>query len=161
MKILTTLIVIAVLLALAVVIAGQLGLLSGKQPTLGVRDGKLKAPSKTPNSVSSQAGLFPDHPQLEYARIEPLRFSGDGAGAMAKLAAVLQKQERTVLVSQGPDYIYAQCSTAVLKFTDDVEFMLDAGAGVIHVRSSSRLGRKDFGVNRARVEAIRAAFNAG
>jgi uncharacterized protein (DUF1499 family) len=80
---------------------------------------------------------------------------------MAKLAAVLQKQERTVLVSQGPDYIYAQCSTAVLKFTDDVEFMLDAGAGVIHVRSSSRLGRKDFGVNRARVEAIRAAFNAG
>ncbi len=161
MKILITLIVIAVLLALAVVVAGQLGLLAGKQPNnLGVKDGKLKPPSKTPNSVSSQAGLYPDHPQLAYAKVEPLKFTGDGAKAMEKLAKLLQNRERTVLVSQGPDYIYAQCTTALLKFTDDVEFMLDASAGVIQVRSSSRLGRKDFGVNRERIEAIRTAFAA-
>jgi uncharacterized protein (DUF1499 family) len=64
-------------------------------------------------------------------------------------------------VTQSPDYLYAQCSTRWLKFTDDVEFYLDASAGVIHVRSASRIGRSDLGVNRARVEALRARFAAG
>lgn len=54
------------------------------------------------------------------------------------------------------DYLYAQFTTRWLGFMDDVEFWLDRRAGVIHVRSASRLGRRDFGVNRARVEALRA-----
>ena len=153
---------LAVILTVALVIAGQMGLLAGKAPnSLGVKDGRLKPPAKTPNCVSSQAMLYPDHPQKNYAAIEPLKFSSDSAVAMNKLADIVQKQERTVLVSRDPSYIYAQSTTALLKFTDDLEFMLDKSAGVIHVRSSSRLGRKDFGVNRARVEAIRAAFSAG
>jgi uncharacterized protein (DUF1499 family) len=108
--------------------------------------------------VSSQAALYPDHPQKNYASIAPLTFSGDGEAAMARLADLLQKTERTVVVTRGPDYIYAQSTTALLKFTDDVEFWLDKPNGVIQVRSSSRLGREDFKVNRARIEAIRARF---
>ena len=65
---------------------------------------------------------------------------------------------RTVIVTQNADYLYAQSTTALLKFTDDVEFWLDKPNQVIRARSSSRLGRKDFGVNRARVEAVRTAF---
>ena len=49
-------------------------------------------------------------------------------------------------------------NSAPLRFVDDVEFWVDPAAGVIQVRSSSRLGRKDLGVNRARVERIRAAW---
>ena len=64
------------------------------------------------------------------------------------------------MVEEKPGYLYAQSTTRLLKFTDDVELALDAANKLIHVRSSSRLGRKDFGVNRARIEAIRAAFNA-
>jgi uncharacterized protein (DUF1499 family) len=162
MKILWFLAMLVVVLALVLVIAGQLGLLAGKAPSrLGVTDGRLKPPSRTPNSVSSQAGLYanqPDHPQQAYAAIAPLTFKGDGEAAIQQLAQVLTQMPRTVIVTQNADYLYAQSTTALLKFTDDVEFWLDKPNNVIQTRSSSRLGRKDFGVNRARVEAIRAAF---
>jgi uncharacterized protein (DUF1499 family) len=78
---------------------------------------------------------------------------------MARLAELLQKSKRTVVVAREPDYIYAQCTTALLKFTDDLEFWSDKQHQVIQVRSASRLGRGDFGVNRARVEDIRARFS--
>lgn len=151
-----SLLLIVVLLPLAVIAAGQLGLLKGTAPNnLGLRDGRLKPPSKTPNSVTSQAGLWADHPMAARAGIAPLRYTGDGPAAMKKLAEVLRGLERTVIVTEKPDYLYAQCTTALLKFTDDVEFALDATAGVIHVRSASRIGHGDRGVNRARVEDIR------
>ena len=161
MKILGIVFWVFLLGGMVLIIAGQLGLLSGKAPSnLGVKDGKLKPPSKTPNSVSSQAGLYPDHPQKDYAAIKPFEFSGDSVKAIEKLANILQSRERVVLVKREQDYLYAQCSTSILKYTDDIEFWLDKTAGVIQVRSSSRLGRKDFEVNRKRVESIRAEFNA-
>jgi uncharacterized protein (DUF1499 family) len=161
MKLIGFVVFLGIAIAVVLVVAGQLGLLAGKAPgNLGVKDGRLKPPSKTPNSVSSQALLYADHPQKDYAAIEPFKFSGDGAAAMEKLSQLLQKQERTTLVTRGPDYIYAQCTTAWLKFTDDMEFWLDKPNNVIQVRSSSRLGRKDFEVNRARIESIRAQFNS-
>jgi uncharacterized protein (DUF1499 family) len=147
------------IVALLLLIAGQLGLLRGKAPQdLGFKDGKLKRPSRTENSVSSQADLWPDHPMKAYASIAPLNASGDGSAEMQKIADALKAMPRTVIVKQEPGYIYAQCTTQLLKFTDDVEFALDVNAGVIHVRSSSRIGRKDFGVNRARVESLRKAI---
>ncbi len=158
MKLLTYFAWLVVALVAGVLIAGQLGWLRGTPPQLGVRDGRLKPPSMTPNSVSSQAALYPDHPQRDYASIAPLSFTGDGMIAMQRLAELLQNSEQTVVVERTETYLYAQSSTAVLKFTDDVEFWLDAPNGVIQVRSASRLGRKDFGVNRQRVEAIRAEF---
>jgi uncharacterized protein (DUF1499 family) len=143
----------------AVVLVGQIGLLGGKPPTdLGVKNGRLKQPSNTPNSVTSQADLYPNHPQKEYARIAPIQFKGDGDKAMLQLTGILRESDRTVIVTQGPEYIYAQSTTRVLKFTDDVEFWLDRSAGVIQVRSASRLGGKDFNVNRMRIESIRAQF---
>jgi uncharacterized protein (DUF1499 family) len=154
------LLVLAVaVLALALLVAGQLGFLRGQAPAdLGVKDGKLKRPSKTENSVSSQADLWADLPMQAYARIAPFKISGDGSAEMAKIIATLQAMPRTTIVAQDGKYVYAQCSTQLLKFTDDVEFFLDAAAGVIHVRSASRIGRKDFGVNRARIEHIRTAL---
>ena len=160
MKIIGFLFWIVVVLAILLIVLGQLGMLKGKTPSnLGVKEGKLKLPSKTPNSVSSQAHLYPDHPQKDYAAIEPFKFTDDADFAMEKLAKILEKSERTTIISRDSEYIYAQCSTKLLKYTDDVEFSLDKPAGVIHVRSSSRLGRKDLGVNRARIESIRAEFN--
>lgn len=146
-------------LSAGLVLAGQLGFLSGTVPQdLGVTDGRLKPPSRTPNSVSSQASLYPEHPQKNYASIAPLAYTGNGDAAMARLAILLQKSKRTVVVTQEPGYIYAQCTSTLLKFTDDIEFWLDRPNSVIQVRSASRLGKKDFGVNRARVESIRAQF---
>jgi uncharacterized protein (DUF1499 family) len=146
-------------LALVLLIAGQAGFLSGSDPSdLGVKDGKLKRPSKSENSVTSQADLWADHPMQAYARVAPFKIATDGHLEMTKLLGILQAMPRTTIVTEDSGYIYAQCSTRLLKFTDDVEFYLDKAAGVIHVRSASRMGRKDFGVNRARIEQIRAAL---
>lgn len=157
MKIIWWIAVAIVGIALALVIAGQLGLLRGSVPQdLGIKDGKLKPPARTPNSVSSQANLYPDNPQAAYARIDALHYSGDGRAALAKLAKLLAAQDRTVIVQQTDDYLYAQCTTALLRFTDDVEFWLNPEKQQIEVRSASRVGRKDFNVNRERVEALRS-----
>jgi uncharacterized protein (DUF1499 family) len=154
-----TLIVVVLLVALPL-LAGQLGWLRGTPPSrLGLTEGRLKPPSKTPNSVSSQADLWPDHPQREYARIAPLPAStatGAADAAWARLRRIVEGERGVVIARAEGDYLHAQFTTRWLGFTDDVEFWLDRTAGVIHVRSASRLGRKDFGVNRARVEALRA-----
>ena len=159
MKILGFVALLALFIAIGALVAGQLGFLAGTPPQkLGWADGRLAQPSKNPNSVSSQAALYPDHPQKQFADIAAFKFTGDGDAAMSRLADLLQKSERTVVRKREPGYIYAQSTTVWFKFTDDMEFLLDRPGGVIHVRSSSRLGRKDFGANRARIEVIRAGF---
>jgi uncharacterized protein (DUF1499 family) len=54
------------------------------------------------------------------------------------------------------DYLHAECASAVFGFVDDLELQLRASEGRIAVRSASRLGRSDLGVNRRRVEALRS-----
>ncbi len=146
------------LLTLATVGAGQAGLFKGTAPTdLGVRDGKLKAPSTSPNSVSSQAGLWPGHPRAQEAQVAPLALkNGDGPATMAALLEVVRVAPGAVVMQSGPDYLYAQFTTPLMKYTDDVEFWLDPAAGVVQVRSASRVGNSDLGANRQRVEAVRA-----
>ena len=158
------LLIVVVALVLLAVLAGQIGLLGGKAPdNLGLRDGKLKPPSNSPNSVSSQTDLWPAHPQADHARIAALALVGDGQEAgpatMARIQAIVQATSGATVVKAEPGYLHATFSTRLLKYTDDVEFWFDAANRVVQVRSASRLGRKDFGVNRARVEAIRAQLD--
>jgi len=127
---------------------------SWKRPgNLGVKDGRLAPPKRTPNSVSSQA----DPADTEHY-IAPIPFSGDGAIAAVR-KAVDSLRGATVIRQEG-DYLYAEFRTRIMHFVDDLEFLFDAKAGLLHVRSASRLGRRDFGVNRARVEALRARIKS-
>ena len=106
-----------------------------------------------PNCVNSQS-VDRRHQVL------PLNYSGEPATAMERLRRVIESMQRTQVVSAGNDSLRAEFKSAVLGFVDDVDCLLDAKARVIHIRSASRLGYSDFGVNRKRVEAIRAAFDA-
>lgn len=122
----------------------------GKRPTnLGVRDGRLASCPNKPNCVSSQA-------QSKKHFVEPIRLSGDATTAMRKIGAVVAAMPLTHVVESRPDYLYAEFSTPLMGFVDDVEFYCDGKQ--IHVRSASRLGYSDMGVNRKRVEAVRKAF---
>ena len=154
--------VIAVLvLVIAAVAAGQLGFLQGTAPAdLGVRDGKLKPPSMTENSVTSQAALYPDHPQRKYADIAPLALKGDGPATIAKIKTIVEGMDGAKVMKSERDYLYAQFTTKLMKFVDDVEFWFDPAANAIQVRSASRVGRGDMGVNRKRIEAVRSALAA-
>ena len=150
-----------VFVVIAVVLVGQLGFLRGSPPVdLGARDGLLKAPSATRNSVMSQASRYPEARQRAYAEIPPLRYTGDAAAAMTRLAGVVGGMDGAALHTATPDYLYATFTTRWLHFVDDVEFVVSPAEGLIHLRSASRLGAEDFGTNRRRVEAIRAAFES-
>jgi uncharacterized protein (DUF1499 family) len=158
-KLMTWLLYAVLVLVVAVFVAGQAGWLSGKEPSnLGIKEGKLKPPSRTPNSVSSQAGLYADHPMKTYAEIAPLQFTGEGRAAIDRIKRIVDATDGARVVRAEPTYLYAQFQTPWLKFVDDTEFFSDEGAKVVHVRSASRVGRRDFGVNRARIETIRARF---
>ncbi len=149
-------------LALLVGLAGRAGWLAGRPPTnLGVRDGRLKPPSRTPNSVSSQARLWTDHPRRERAHIEPFPLRGDGPATIERLHAIVGAMNGATVVESHGDYLYARFRTPGLRFVDDAEFWFDPQAQVIQVRSASRVGRRDFHVNRLRLEAIRRRLAAG
>ena len=148
-----------IVLALVVItglVAGQLGLLKGTPPTdLGVHDGRLKPPSKTPNSVSSQASLYPDHPERDYADIAPLPLKGEPEATLDRIATIIESMEGGKVIKREPGYLYTQFTTRLMKYVDDVEFWFDPDAKVIHIRSASRLGSSDLGVNRKRIDSIR------
>jgi uncharacterized protein (DUF1499 family) len=127
-----------------------MGILSGKRPAnLGVRNGNLKTAPSSPNAVSSQA-------IGGYHQIAPLAYKGSLEEAMKALKAIVEGTPNTRIVELKPDYLYAEYASALLGFVDDVEFYFPPGDNVIHVRSASRLGYSDLGVNRKRIEAIRA-----
>ncbi len=128
----------------------------GGRPTgLGVKEGMLASPRKTPNCVVSE-GVETTHA----AHVAPIAFTGDARVALAKLGAVLQALDRVTLVKVDESYLHAEFRSKTLGYVDDFEARIDAAASVIHVRSSSRLGYSDRGINRARIETIRRKFAA-
>lgn len=156
MAILKWVLVIIVAVAVLAIVAGQLGWLQGTPPAnLGVRDGRLKPPSVQPNSVSSQANLYPEHPRRAHAQIDPLPLKGDGLATMARIKRIVEAMPGARVITAEGDYLYAQFTTPLMKFVDDVEFWFDPSSGVVQVRSASRIGHGDRGVNRARIEDIR------
>ncbi|MGK7924913.1 MAG: DUF1499 domain-containing protein [Spirulina sp.] len=121
---------------------------AGKRPTnLGVKNGKLAACPGTPNCVSSQSTKSQE-------KVAPLPLV-----SMAKLRQVIEGMVLTKIIKETDNYLYAEFKSKLMGFVDDVEFYLDKNAKVIHVRSASRLGQSDLGVNRKRVEEIRAKLS--
>jgi uncharacterized protein (DUF1499 family) len=125
---------------------------AGKRPDyLGVKDGRLARPRSTPNCVSSQAD-----PADQEHYIEPIRFKGSAPDAIAAARKAVESMQRATVIRHEGNYLYAEFKSKLLGFVDDVEFTYDEKSGALHVRSASRLGRRDYGVNRARVEALRS-----
>jgi uncharacterized protein (DUF1499 family) len=113
---------------------------------LGVTNGRLAPCRRTPNCVSSQS----DPTDAEHY-IAPIPFRGDAITAIRK---AVESLPRTSIISATSNYLYAEFRSKLLGYVDDVEFFYDGSA--IQVRSASRLGRRDFSVNRNRVEQLRA-----
>lgn len=124
----------------------------GQRPReLGLREGRLRDCPSTPNCVCTQASD-------ETRRLPPLTFTEEPAAAMARLKRALAHMPRTRIVTEEPWYLHAEATTLVFRFVDDLEFLIDPQARVIHFRSASRVGYSDAGVNRARMETLRSLF---
>lgn len=126
---------------------------AGEKPTnIGVQSGQLAVCPNTPNCVNSQS-------QDAEHRIEPLTYTSTPKEALSDLKTIIENQERTKIITETENYLYAEFASKLMGFVDDVEFLVDDSAKVIHVRSASRLGKSDLGVNRTRIETIRTKLN--
>lgn len=136
----------------AISMAAILTCCSGKVPeTTGVKDGKLaKCPDK-PNCVSSMTG---DRAHF----IEPFKYSIGFDKAKDALVESINSIDRSKIISDSGDYIHVEFKSRVFRFTDDVEFLFDDKIKTIHLRSASRVGYSDMGVNRKRMENLRTIF---
>ena len=118
---------------------------------LGHQAGRLQPCPTSPNCVSTQA----DNPGQA---MEPLPLNCDPQDAVARLKQIIEAQPRTKIVTTEAGYLHAEFTTAWLRFTDDVEFLVDQQASQIHFRSASRVGHSDLGANRRRMEKLTAAY---
>lgn len=118
---------------------------------LGVKDGLLAPCPESPNCVVSQQ-VDEEH------KIAPLTYQGELEQAKETLLKVLSVVPNTEVVEQSEDYILARSTSRLMGFIDDVEFYFPNGIKEIEMRSASRLGESDLGVNRRRLEQIRFAM---
>ncbi len=107
----------------------------------------------SPNCVSSYA-------DDEAHRVDPLPLRAGDDDPLAAIRRVLASMPRTKVVTEDGDYVHVTCTSLVFRFVDDLELRLDRQNGVIHVRSASRVGNGDLGVNRRRVEKLRALLES-
>ncbi len=120
---------------------------SGSPPeTLGLHKGRLAPCPPSPNCVSSQAAEPAQH-------IAALPLQGSREQTRRRLLELIQAQPRARVSAQQAGYLRAEFSSLVFRFVDDVEFLI--GEQAVEVRSASRLGHADFGVNRRRIERLR------
>ncbi len=153
LTLLSLVLVTACLLGGKITLTGEPQLLAANRPTnLGVLANQLTPCPNTPNCVNSQS-------RDAVHQIEPLSYDSSPQEAMTHLRTALQSFRRVKTIAETDNYLYTEFTIPVVGFVDDVEFLLDNNANVIHVRSASRLGESDLGVNRTRIETIRAKLN--
>lgn len=125
---------------------------SGTKPEdLGCTEGRLSPCPDSPNCVSSQSS-----DKSHY--VKPFTYRGTLTEARKALLSAIGEWPNSVMVKVTGPYIHAKFTSRFFRFVDDVEFCIDDDLKVINVRSSSRVGYYDFGVNRRRIERIRARF---
>ncbi len=142
---------LAIVIVLIVGALAMMSIFSRKPTNLGVTNGRLAVCPASPNCVSTQAADA-DH------RMEPIPFVGSPNEAMQRIEGVIDEMPRTRIVTREGNYLHAEFRSALFRFVDDVEFLIDPESQLVHFRSASRVGHSDLGVNRRRMEKIREAF---
>jgi len=135
------------LAAAPAVVLGVLSALARRPENLGAIDGQMADCPTSPNCVATQSG-GPNQ------RMTPLRFEDSPQAAMERLKSIVAAMPRAKIVSASDQYLHAEFTSALFRFVDDVEFLIDPGAKQIHFRSASRVGYSDLGANRRRMEAV-------
>ena len=120
-------------------------------PKVQLVDGKLRACPKSPNCVSSES-------DNASSRVEPLTFQGPPEKAWGNLKETIREMGGKI-EEEHDGYLWATFTSRLFRFVDDVELRMVSSDSMIHVRSGSRVGYSDLGVNRRRVEKLRTLFN--
>jgi uncharacterized protein (DUF1499 family) len=149
-RVMTALIVIGLI---PVVFLATRSVMSSRPDNLGATDGRLAGCPDSPNCVSTEA-TDDEH------SVELLTFTDSADDAMNRLKRVIENWPRATIVTSSESYLHAEFTTLIFRYTDDVEFQINAEQNTIQIRSASRTGYSDLGANRTRVELIRTAFES-
>lgn len=149
----TTLIILSVLIITSILLLYALGLMSRSGNAPGVADGRLERCSEKPNCVCSE---YRDD-MLHF--IEPILLSKNNSQEPISLMKDIITAMGGNIQKEGPAYLAATYSSKIFGFVDDLEVRFDMNQNVVHLRSASRVGRGDRGVNKKRVELIKQHFN--
>jgi uncharacterized protein (DUF1499 family) len=148
MKFVRTITLVCVPILLIIILSGC----AGKRPaSVGVTDGKFFPCPKRPNCVSSMS-----EGQRHY--IEPFIYRSEKQQAYQTLQRVLAELDQATIIAQSDNYLHVEFKSRYLGFVDDVEFYFADDAPLIHIRSASRLGYSDLGVNRKRMDSMRSQY---
>jgi uncharacterized protein (DUF1499 family) len=119
---------------------------------LGVNNGKLSKMPNKPNAVSSQTNE-------KDKQIEAMEFKVNLAASKERIIKAIETYGNAKIITNENNYIYAVFTTGKMKYHDDVEFYFDESEKLIHVRSASRIGYSDMGLNRERYNKLREIYN--
>lgn len=122
-----------------------------KSDMTGLKQGQLRPCPDTPNCVSSQSK---DPSRF----IAPLDYTGSLEASQKKLLYILKSMRGVNIITEAKNYLHVTVTSRLFRFVDDLEFYFVEEPPGIHVRSASRMGYSDLGVNRRRIEKIRKAF---
>ncbi len=148
-KLLTKFIVVSIVMLVGL---AMLSYTSGGPPALGVTDGRLAACPESPNCVSTQT-------DSQSHQMAPIPFSGSAEDALERLKKVIDQQfSRVRLIDRRDGYLRYEFRSLIFRFVDDVEFLVDPDASLIHFRSASRVGHSDLGANKSRMQKVVAAL---
>jgi uncharacterized protein (DUF1499 family) len=144
--------IVSILIVLFLILAVFLAVLScaSNPPKVQLVDGRLRACPKSPNCVSSEGDVTSSH-------VEPLTFQGPPEKAWSDLKETVREVGGKIQ-QEHDGYLWATFTSRFFRFVDDVEFRMVSSDRIIHVRSGSRVGYSDLGVNRRRVEKLRILF---
>lgn len=142
---------LSIVFGLIITISSSLSFSYSALAATGLNNGQLSPCPESPNCVVSQNGD-------EAHRIAAIPYTSDRATAKETLLKVLSVVPRTEVVEQTDNYIHTESTSRIFKFVDDAEFYFPEDERVIEVRSASRVGESDLGVNRRRIEQIRLAM---
>jgi len=148
---LTRKILVVILLLAGGVIGALIALNLGAEPNPGWHNGRFQPCPDKPNCVCSQDS------DLAH-QIGPISYQDSQPAAVEKIKAIVSGLERTELLSESEKHLHYAFTSLLFRFTDDVEFFIDDEQKMIHLRSASRVGHSDFGVNRKRMEEIKRRF---
>ncbi len=134
-------------MALFLIVMSAFGNVGHAQDSGNGRPAELAPCPNSPNCVSTKS-------KDPGRAMPPLPYLGSGRESLDRLVAIVLEMKRATIVASSPIYLHVKFRSALFRFVDDVEFVLEDSASVVHFRSASRTGYYDFGVNRKRMKEI-------
>ena len=134
-------------MALFLIVMSAVGCVGHAQDSRNTTPADLAPCPDSPNCVSTKS-------KDPGRAMPPLPYIRSGRESMDCLLGIVRDMKRATIVAATPSYLHVEFRSALFRFVDDVEFVLDDSARLIHFRSASRTGYYDFGVNRRRMQEI-------